>query len=272
MGADGAWRWRRGVEDKYHYRFWGQVARWMAYQRNMAQGDKMRLFFAPDRPRTNGTLTLNANVISLSGEPLREGAVIAQIVSPSGKPASVRILLPAGAEAWGLFTGTFTPSEPGDYRVRLTCAEAGMVLGDHDLRGSKFCREKRGSPARPEVLRELAVRTRGKFIETTDPAKAPAEFLAIPEEEMIDRRLQLWAHPAWAGTLIALLALFWAGRKAAAGTLPVQRRLHPPVCPFAPPSAWMWLRGGGTPLPIFSLSLCLLAQLESIAAQVGTPF
>ncbi len=27
MGTDGAWRWREGVEDKYHYRFWGQVAR-----------------------------------------------------------------------------------------------------------------------------------------------------------------------------------------------------------------------------------------------------
>lgn len=38
MGIDSAWRWRRGVEDKYHYRFWGQVARWMSYQRNMAAG------------------------------------------------------------------------------------------------------------------------------------------------------------------------------------------------------------------------------------------
>ncbi len=38
MGTDGAWRWRKGVEDKYHYRFWGQVVRWMAYQRNMAKG------------------------------------------------------------------------------------------------------------------------------------------------------------------------------------------------------------------------------------------
>ena len=27
MGTDGAWRWRKGVEDKYHYRFWGQVVR-----------------------------------------------------------------------------------------------------------------------------------------------------------------------------------------------------------------------------------------------------
>ncbi|MCA9135580.1 MAG: hypothetical protein KDB00_02445, partial [Planctomycetales bacterium] len=36
MGTDSAWRWRMGVEDKYHYRFWGQAIRWMAYQRNMA--------------------------------------------------------------------------------------------------------------------------------------------------------------------------------------------------------------------------------------------
>ena len=44
MGTDSAWRWREGVEDRYHYRFWGQVARWMAYQRQMAEGQSMRLF------------------------------------------------------------------------------------------------------------------------------------------------------------------------------------------------------------------------------------
>jgi hypothetical protein len=213
MGADGAWRWRRGVEDKYHYRFWGQVARWMAYQRNMAQGDKMRLFFAPDRPRAGGTLTLNANVMSLTGEPLREGAVIAQIISPTGKPSSVR-LLPAGAEAWGLFTGTFTPTEPGDFKVRLSCAEAGAALEAMiSVQGTR--KEKRGQPARPEVLREIAQLTRGKFIEFTDPAKVLEAVSALPPEEMIERRLPLWAHPAWAGTLIGLLGVFWIGRKAA---------------------------------------------------------
>ncbi|HEX2746462.1 MAG TPA: hypothetical protein VHM91_00575 [Verrucomicrobiales bacterium] len=213
MGADGAWRWRRGVEDKYHYRFWGQVARWMAYQRNMAQGDKMRLFFAPDRPRSGGTLTLNANVMSLAGEPLKEGAVIAQIVSPTGKPSSVR-LLPAGAEAWGLFNGTFTPTEPGDYKVRLTCAEAGTALETViSVQGTR--KEKRGQPARPEVLREISQLTRGQFMDSADPAKILAAVTALPEEEMIERRLQIWAHPAWAGTLIGLLAIFWIGRKAA---------------------------------------------------------
>ncbi|MFT4639770.1 MAG: hypothetical protein ACI8T1_003095 [Verrucomicrobiales bacterium] len=213
MGADGAWRWRRAVEDKYHYRFWGQVARWMANQRNMTQGEKMRLFFSSDRPRTGASITLNANVISLTGEPLREGAVVAQIVAATGKPSSIR-LLPAGEESWGLFTGIFIPTKPGDYQVPLTCAAAGTALdATIAVQGTRL--EKRGRPARPEVLREIAQLARGEFISSNDPATILASVPALPEPEIIERRLQLWAHPIWAGVLILLLIIFWIGRKAA---------------------------------------------------------
>ena len=213
MGTDGAWRWRKGVEDKYHYRFWGQVVRWMAYQRNMSQGDKMRLFYSPDRPRTGAVLTLNANVTSLTGEPLRDGVVIAQITAPSGKTASVR-LASAGEEAWGLFTGTFTPTEPGDHRVRLTCADAGSAL-DATVSVQGATREKLGEPAKFDVLRELAQLTRGQLVENADPAAVVAAVRALPQPEPEERRVQLWAHPAWAGTLLLLLGIFWVGRKAA---------------------------------------------------------
>jgi hypothetical protein len=201
------------VEDKYHYRFWGQVVRWMAYQRNMSQGEKMRLFYSPDRPVAGAVLTLNANVTSLSGEPLRDGAVIAQITAPSGKTSSVR-LPPAGEDAWGLFTGTFTPAEPGEHHVRLSCAEAGSAL-DTTVSVQGTSREKLGQPARIEVLREIAQLTRGKLMESADPAAVVAAIAALPQPEPLERRVQLWAHPAWAGFLILLMGVFWAGRKAA---------------------------------------------------------
>jgi uncharacterized membrane protein len=213
MGTDGAWRWRKGVEDKYHYRFWGQVVRWMAYQRNMSSGDKMRLFYSPDRPRTGDVLTLNANVMSLTGEPLRDGAVIAQIATPSGKVSSVR-LMPAGAEAWGLFTGTFSPTEPGEHRVHLTCAEAGTTLETKiSIQGTS--REKRGQPARLDVLREIARFTRGQVLDAASPTSILAAVSAMPEPALQEHRLQIWAHPAWAGLLVLLLGIFWVGRKAA---------------------------------------------------------
>lgn len=213
MGADGAWRWRRGVEDKYHYRFWGQVVRWMAYQRNMASGEKMRLFFSPDRPRTGDAITLNANVMSLTGEPLRDGVVVAQIAAPSGKTSSVR-LMPGGEEAWGLFNGVFLPKEPGDHKVLLTCAESGTNL-EATISVQGTSKEKLGQPARVDVLREIAQITRGKLMDSSDPAAVAAAIAALPEPEPQERRVQLWANPLWAGFLVLLLGIFWAGRKAA---------------------------------------------------------
>jgi hypothetical protein len=213
MGTDGAWRWRKGVEDRYHYRFWGQVVRWMAYQRNMSQGNKMRLFYSPDRPSAGAVLTLNANVTSLTGEPLRDGAVIAQITAPSGKTSSVR-LMPAGEDAWGLFTSTFTPTEPGEHRVRLTCAEAGSAL-ETVISVQGTSREKIGQPVHIDVLREIAQLTRGRLMPSADPAALAAAIAALPQQEPQERRVQLWAHPLWAGFLVMLLGVFWVGRKAA---------------------------------------------------------
>ncbi len=213
MGTDGAWRWRRGVEDKYHYRFWGQVVRWMAYQRNMASGERMRLFHTPDRPKSGEALTLNANVMSATGEPLRDGTVIAQVAAPSGRVSSIR-LTPAGEETWGLFTAVFTPAEAGPHQVRLTCAESGdPLVTTIPILGTT--REKRGRPARLDVLEEIAQLTRGQVLTSTDVTSVVAAMAALPDPEPEQRRLPLWSHPAWAGTIILLLGLFWIGRKSA---------------------------------------------------------
>jgi hypothetical protein len=177
----------------------------------MSNGDNMRLFYSPDRPRAGAVLTLNANVTSATGEPLRDGVVIAQITSPSGKIDSVR-LAPAGEEAWGLFTGLYTPEEPGEHQVRLTCADAGSAL-DATISVQGSAREKVGQPAKPEVLREIAQLTHGKFMENATPADVAALIAALPQPELQEHRVQIWAHPLWGGLLIVLLGTFWAGRK-----------------------------------------------------------
>lgn len=213
LGTDGAWRWRKGVEDRFHYRFWGQVVRWMAYQRSMAQGEKMRLFYSPDRPKTGASLTLNANVSSASGEPLRQGTVLIQATAPSGKTVSLR-LNPAGADAWGLFSGVFTPQEHGEYRLHLLCTEAGTTL-DSVVSVQGTPREKIGQPARPDVLREIAEITRGCVLENASQEKLLTAISALPAQEPVEKRIALWAHPAWAGSLILLMGIFWFARKSA---------------------------------------------------------
>lgn len=103
MGTDSAWRWRRGVEDKYHYRFWSQVARWMSYQRNMAAGERIRLIPNPERPRLGDTLTVTAMVSDKQGAPLQNGEVFLDITPRKAQRAGSR---------WKTWTTPGVPSQP----------------------------------------------------------------------------------------------------------------------------------------------------------------
>ncbi|MFM7206648.1 MAG: hypothetical protein ACKO4T_08275, partial [Planctomycetaceae bacterium] len=212
MATDGAWRWRKGVEDKYHYRFWGQVVRWMAYRRNMARGERMSLSFAPEQPQLGQTIALDARVAEPSGEPLSRGEVTARITAPSGGVETVRFAPPGGDGEWGVFAATCTPTEPGTHEVVLACQETGDTLeASIFVQGS--AEEGIGRAARPEVLAEIAQVTRGKVVRPDEIAGLVESLAALPDPPPAVRRLQLWSHPLVAASLVTLLGLFWIGRK-----------------------------------------------------------
>ena len=212
MGTDGAWRWRKGVEDKYHYRFWGQVVRWMAYQRNMAKGETMRLYYVPDQPRMNQTLALHANVMDRGGEPLHERRGHRRGSRPRRARRSWSGSRPTGDE-WGEFTGRFTAEEPGKHEVTLSCKQTGATL-EASFFVQGVAAERVGRPARPEVLEEIARVTarqgrRGRQARRGRPvagrAARPAP-VGPPGPALVP--------PGGGGAaLIALLGVFWVGRK-----------------------------------------------------------
>ncbi|TWU47305.1 hypothetical protein Poly51_51050 [Rubripirellula tenax] len=212
MGTDGAWRWRKGVEDLYHYRFWGQVVRWMAYRRNMAGGESMRLYYSPEQPQVRQTITLSANVMEDSGEPLSGGDVSLRIASPSKQEKVVRF--ESTGEAWGAFSGRYTPREPGEHKLTLFCKQTGKSL-ETTVFVQGVALEQVGKPARPEVLAEIARVSRGQVL-TLDRIDDVVQWLeAMPDPPPAIRRVAVWSHPLAVGLMIGLLALFWIGRKGA---------------------------------------------------------
>jgi hypothetical protein len=210
MGTDSAWRWRKGVEDKYHYRFWGQVARWMAYQRQMAEGDSLRMFYTPDRPTTGNVVTLHATVLSADGAPLSDTKVEAEVTTPEGE--QLRLQFQAEGKDWGLYTARFSPERPGSYAIALHCRETAAVLRTQlQVVGAE--REVIGRPMRLDVLAELSQVTRGELLTPERLGEIADLVLELPAVEPIVRRQQIWASPWWAATLMTLLAIFWSGRK-----------------------------------------------------------
>jgi uncharacterized membrane protein len=210
MGTDGAWRWRKGVEDKYHYRFWGQVVRWMAYQRNMAKGETMRLYYSPDQPQLGKSIAFKANVMEPGGEPLTKGDVSARVVAPSGRAQTIQFT--SLGDEWGAFAAQYVSDEPGQHKVTLACQQTGATL-DASFFVQGAAREPIGRPARPEVLDEIARVTRGKVIAANDVTAVLAALEDLPDPPPIVRRMQIWCHPITASVVISLFGVFWVARK-----------------------------------------------------------
>ncbi|MBP7948237.1 MAG: hypothetical protein KA004_01185 [Verrucomicrobiales bacterium] len=212
MGTDAAWRWRKGVEDTYHYRFWGQVVRWMAHQRHLAQEEGLRFFFNPEAPKRGEKVRLSATVMDKLGIPISTGKVSVTLKAPGGVAETVDLAM-ENAE-WGVHAGQFIPREGGTYEVEVNAPDAGRKLKTKiDVTVPTL--EKVGQPAKLDVLREIAAISSGKFGGPGDLAALISQISVLPEPRQEEQRFRLWCHPWWCGAILGLLVVYWVGRKLA---------------------------------------------------------
>jgi len=210
MGTDSAWRWRKGVEDTYHYRFWGQVVRWMAHQRHLSQDEGVRFFYTPETPKRGDKVRLNATVLDKLGIPISEGKVTVTLTAPSGTSETIELV--AENAEWGVSSGMFVPREGGKYEVEVKAESAGRRLKTQ-LTATVPTLEKVGLPAKLDVLREIAALTAGKSGGPDDLAQMVSGLSLLPERKPEEQRFRLWCDPWWCGALLGLLTLYWVGRK-----------------------------------------------------------
>ncbi|HWD19324.1 MAG TPA: hypothetical protein VHB20_08585 [Verrucomicrobiae bacterium] len=210
LGTDSAWRWRRGVEDKYHYRFWGQVVRWMAHQRHLSEKEGIRLTYSPEAPQAGDTVYLQSTVLDSSGFPLERGPVTGRVTGPGGRVEQLDFTQLEGG--WGVFKSSFTAPEAGSYKIDVASAPNGREL-DTTLRVAPPLIEKQGEPADVQTLREIAAVTHGASFSVDDFGQAISQISLLPEPQPVEKRIRLWSDPIWGGAILLLLTIYWVGRK-----------------------------------------------------------
>ncbi|MEX2606002.1 MAG: hypothetical protein WD708_01550 [Kiritimatiellia bacterium] len=210
LGTDAAWRWRRGVEDLYHYRFWGQVVRWMAHKRHMFGDEGARLFTQPERPQVGQDVTLTLSLrgaMGLSEETpfqLRIRHEGGDVVSPSV----------TGLEGGGTYQSRWSPQAPGTYEVELWDPEGGSepwFRAEVPVEGE--VPEKIGEPTQPGYLREMAQVTGGQAAGMAEAAEVLERLRRLPREQQVLTVERIWQHPFWVASLFVFFALYWILRK-----------------------------------------------------------
>ena len=212
MGTDSAWRWRRGVEDKFHYRFWSQVARWMAHKRHLAEKEGIRLSFTPETPKVGDTVFLQATVLDEAGFPLENGEVNGAIVSPTGRGEQLELSEVEGG--WGVYSAEFSPQEGGPFEIAIDAPEQDRELKTK-LTVSLPKREKLGRPVNRPILGEIATLTGGESAGPDHLDEIIKKISILPEPRPAEIRTRLWSNPWWGGAILLLLVVYWTGRKLA---------------------------------------------------------
>ncbi len=210
MGTDSAWRWRRGVEDKFHYRFWSQVVRWMAHQRHLSEKEGVRLSYSPETPHVGDTVFLQGTLLDASGLPVENDIVHGKIISPANR--SERLDFSPVEGGWGVFKSTFSPVEGGKYKVQLASDKSGRNL-ETEILVTQPIREKVGQPINGQILQEVANITHGAAASYDKLDDIVQKISLLPEPKPIEKRIRLWSDPWWGGLILFLLTIYWVGRK-----------------------------------------------------------
>ncbi|MCX7817750.1 MAG: hypothetical protein N2652_00805 [Kiritimatiellae bacterium] len=212
MGTDAVWRWRHGVEDTYHYRFWGQVIRWMAHRRHLGHAEGLRWFTMPERPQVGQRSRIQVIAASGAAEAANIGTIHARITSPDGR--ETQMLLAPVEPSWGLHEGVWTADQAGPHQVVIRDVSSGATVAGM-IEVSPLVRERVGEPARPDVMREIALVGGGRWADTAGIAEALAAIHMLPETQPVELRFRLWCHPVWGGAIGLALTAYWCARKLA---------------------------------------------------------
>ena len=210
LGSDAAWRWRRGVEDKYHYRFWSQVVRWMAHGRYLAEKEGIRVIPDPERPKSGEKVYVRCIVLDKAGFPMEEGEVKGVIRHPGGQKETLSFT--PDEEGPGVYLATFKARESGTLGMQVNSFPAERELS-LNLTIEKQSKEKLGKPIVSRDLLQLAQLTGGKSesYENYRSVINSLSFLPDPQPIILIHRLR--TDTLWGLFLFGMLAIYWTGRK-----------------------------------------------------------
>lgn len=212
MGFDEAWRWRAGVGDKYHYRFYGQIVRFLSLQ---SFTRTKRFFVTTDKTQygVGEDVRVTAEIRDRDTGVTERPSQDVLVDLPDGTTQTVN--LKAIPDSPGKFTGTFKPVLVGAYRVHIDPGSSGSLSEVASrLFEVKLPRLELQEPRMDqEGLERIAQASGGKFMPLSEFASI--SIAAMPPEPIpVGRQeTELWDREWVFGLFFLLLLVEWIGRK-----------------------------------------------------------
>jgi uncharacterized membrane protein len=217
--TDDAWRWNfiavgNKETPQHHLKLMRQAVRWLAQEPSFEQVQLRPI--AVSQPGEKVAIKLR--VLKDDFTPTGQAAVQLRVFSPEGEP----ILVPVAADGEeGDYTGEFTPTREGTYRVEAEASLSGKTLGRDrtSFTAAYFYGEADDGRPRLELLKQIAESSKGEYFPIEDWNERALERIAArldsiaPSEIVEQRQTRLWSNLWPFAIMLALLSAEWWMRR-----------------------------------------------------------
>ena len=217
--SDEAWRWNfiavgNRETPQNHLKLIRQSVRWLAQEPSFEQVQIRPIPVS----RPGEKLAIKLRVLKDDFLPTRQASVQLRVIGPEGEPTMVQTT--ADSEE-GEYTGEYTPTREGSYRVEAEASLAGKNLGRDKTSFSAlfpYGEIDDGRP-KPELLKQIAAASQGEFIPINDwneqtLAKIAEKLESHAPSQIVERRqTQLWSTLWPFYVILALLSVEWWMRR-----------------------------------------------------------
>jgi uncharacterized membrane protein len=217
--SDDVWRWNfiaagNRESPQNHLKLVRQMVRWLAQEPSFEQVQLRAIASA----RPGEKIAIKLRVLKDDFLPTSQASVQLRVIGPEGEPS----LVSAGTDIEaGEYTGEYTPTREGAYRVEAEASLAGKPLGKDRTSFSVafgYGETEDGLP-RADLLKQLAAMSQGEFFSLSDWNEKSLEKIAAkieshaPAQITEQRQTRLWST-LWPFSLIlALLSVEWWMRR-----------------------------------------------------------
>ena len=218
LGTDATWRWRYRVGDRYHHRFWGQMARWAAANKMSAGAEFVRFGVEKTDLEAGQSATIRARWthLFLSKFPqMKARADVFRKQDPDGQPFTSIELIPIKGQPLQS-EGHSVPLPAGEYQVRLAANQA--ELGDKRIETTFIVHDKPNleladvSVSRDQLM-QIAETSGGRLFFPDQIRELPSLFKKVNETTTEYHEFTLWDRWPWLALLFTLMTAEWVIRK-----------------------------------------------------------
>lgn len=215
--TDETWRWRYEVADRYHARYWNQIATWIMEQPYAVSDQFVSLDVGSISYAPGEAAKLRVRLRDEQGRPIVHATVQAELRRDGQKIATA--ILQADENLGGVFRGETDPlAEPGQYDVSVKVTgftERQMRATTSFIVQPRTEGELAELRADEQLLREMATDSGGQYLREEDAGQLAERLAPLSQGRVVESETALWQSYWWFVPIMLLFTCEWLVRKRA---------------------------------------------------------